>query len=374
MSREAAGLSAEALSAKASAYFAATFDYPGVKNVSIKTSYSTAGGSTVTVTGSGYINTNFLGILGIDAIPIGSTAKTAWGIAKLRVALVLDNSGSMGDEGRLTALKAATKKMLTDLQAAAKTPGDIQVAIVPFNNYVNAGASNHAANWIDWTEWDKKNGEWSGGGGLCFGEWCWKDGKWVQKTWKPDDHNTWNGCVTDRDQDYDVKNTTPDPANEPTLFPAEQGDDCPTNVMTMGYDWAALKAKVEGMVARSLTNQPIGLAWGWMALTEGAPMFSPPITDPATQKYVVLLSDGRNTRNRWSGSESDIDARQKKVCDNIKAAKIKIFSVLLIEGNEPLMKDCASSADMFQKLESSSQVAAAFQNITTDLLKLRLTQ
>jgi len=38
----------------------------------------------------------------------------------------------------------------------------------------------------------------------------------------------------------------------------------------------------------------------------------------------VLLTDGTNTQNRWSSSESNIDARAALACTNVKAANIKI--------------------------------------------------
>ena len=36
------------------------------------------------------------------------------------------------------------------------------------------------------------------------------------------DHDTWTGCFTDRDQNYDTLNTTPTTSNTSTLFPAEE--------------------------------------------------------------------------------------------------------------------------------------------------------
>ena len=30
------------------------------------------------------------------------------------------------------------------------------------------------------------------------------------KTWTAANHDTWNGCVMDRDQNYDINNTAPD--------------------------------------------------------------------------------------------------------------------------------------------------------------------
>jgi Mg-chelatase subunit ChlD len=45
--------------------------------------------------------------------------KAVWGITRLHVALVLDNTGSMADAGKMNALKIATKNLLKQLHGAA---------------------------------------------------------------------------------------------------------------------------------------------------------------------------------------------------------------------------------------------------------------
>ena len=42
---------------------------------------------------------------------------------------------------------------------------------------------------------------------------------------------------------------------------------------------------------------------------------------------------------------SQIDARTAAVCDNIKAAKIKLFTVRVIEGNAALLQGCATASE-----------------------------
>ena len=51
--------------------------------------------------------------------PISARQSTSnWGNTRLRVALVLDNTGSMADDGKMTALKTATNNLLTQLKSA----------------------------------------------------------------------------------------------------------------------------------------------------------------------------------------------------------------------------------------------------------------
>jgi Flp pilus assembly protein TadG len=378
MSKEAASISDESvLNTKAQAYFNAAFTRPDAPGVVISAHYTTEDGSALNVSALGSIATSFMGILGINQIPIASTAKTVWGTGKVRVALVLDVSASMGSGGRMTALKSATKDLITKLENASSAPGDVQVAIVPFNKNVNAGPGNHTATWISWGDWDNRNGtctnysNWNGWGPPKKKSDCTSH----SGTWTVAGHSTWDGCVMDRDQDYDVQKTTPDPNTAATLFPAQQYSDCPESVMSLNYNWTSLRSKVDALTPVGNTNQPIGLAWGWMALTQDAPMSAPPLPSGTTQHFIVLLSDGENTEDRWYdgwGAEANINARQTRICDNIKAANVQIYTVLLINGNESLMRSCASKSDMFFKLTTVDQVAGAFNAIGTQISKLRL--
>ena len=64
----------------------------------------------------------------------------------------------MASNDKMTALKDAAHNLLTTLQKAEKTPGDIKVSIVPFAVDVNVGTDNVNASWIDWSDWEAENG------------------------------------------------------------------------------------------------------------------------------------------------------------------------------------------------------------------------
>ena len=44
--------------------------------------------------------------------------------------------------------------------------------------------------------------------------------------------------------------------------------------------------------------------------------FNAPSPAPDLDKVIILMTDGENTQNRWSSSQSAIDARTQKACDN----------------------------------------------------------
>jgi len=153
ISKTAANLSATQIQDTAKSYFLAEFNHPEAKNIQFTASYSTSGGSQVVVTASADMNTDFLSVIGDKQLTITAASTAKWGSSRLRVALVLDTTGSMADDGKLTALQTATKNLLTQLQNAASVNGDVYVSIIPFAKNVNVGASNYNANWIDWTDW-----------------------------------------------------------------------------------------------------------------------------------------------------------------------------------------------------------------------------
>ncbi|MEI9805258.1 MAG: hypothetical protein WDN48_13540 [Pseudolabrys sp.] len=59
----------------------------------------------------------------------------------------------MSEDGKMNALKSSTKSLLTQLQNAAATNGDVYVSIIPFSRDVSVDPSYYNANWIDWTDW-----------------------------------------------------------------------------------------------------------------------------------------------------------------------------------------------------------------------------
>lgn len=368
--KEAQNLSHEALQTEATEKFNALFSRPEVNNVSVTPVFTQdTSGSKMTMTGTATVNVNFLGLLGVSQINIGARTESLWGNTRLRVALVLDNTGSMSDAGKIGALKTATQNLLTQLKGAATQPEDVYVSIVPFVKDVNVGPSNYNQSWIRWDLWEEVNGKCSNTTyttkTTCVSH---------SRVWTPKAHNTWNGCVTDRDQNYDTTNTAP--SGTSTQYPAEQYSSCPTAaVQGLTNDWTKLNNEVTAMTANGNTNQAIGLQLGWQTLT-AAPFTVPPV-DPnyQYQTAIILLTDGLNTQDRWYTSASSIDSRQQRTCDNIKAAGIIVYTVQVNTGNDPtstLLQNCASDPGKFFLLTNANQMITTFGQIGTSLTQLRL--
>ena len=350
--------------------FSANFTDPNSVNAEITPTYSSSG-PTVTVTGTADVPMTFMTIFGYNQMPISSTATVTWGRERLRVALVLDNTGSMDDDGKMEALQTATQNLLDQLQEVATLPEDVYVSIVPFSKDVNLGTANYGANWIDWSAWETAAGGHCSASWISSKSWC----TYFGYSWVTPNHNTWNGCVTDRTQDYDTTNTLPTASNSSTLYPAEQYSYCPTQAIGLTNDWDALSTVVTNMAPNGNTNQAIGMQVGWQTLT-GAP-FTVPSEDPAYDyKYVIiLLTDGLNTQNRWTSTTWQIDARQEKACDNAKAANIEIFAVQVNTSGDPtqsVLENCASDSDHFFELTNADDIITTFDAIGTALSDIRL--
>ncbi len=370
MSKTAATQNPADLQAAASDYFNALFTSPMARDIALTASYTGTAGSKLALNATATLKTNVLGVLGYGDIDIAAAATSTWGETRLRVALVLDNTGSMSSAGKMTALKTASQNLLTQLQNAALEPEDVYVSIVPFSKDVNVGADKYDQNWINWSLWEAVNGTCS------YSSYRTKSScEYRGKVWTPAAHDTWNGCVTDRDQNYDTTNDPPVAGG--TLYPAEQYRSCPVPVMELSNDWTQLSAKIEEMQPAGNTNQAIGLQMGWQTLT--ASPFAVPEYD-TNYKYnqvIILLTDGMNTENRWYSNQSSINARQQKTCDNIKAAGITLYTVQVNTGSDPtstLLQNCASTSSKFFLLKSADQMITTFQQIGTALSQLRLAQ
>jgi Flp pilus assembly protein TadG len=335
-------------------------------------------------------------------IPIGSRTEVVWGLGKVEVALALDNTGSMGSKGKMTQLIAAAHKLVEIMKNAAQTPGDAKVAIIPFGFQVRVDpGANLAASWLRWDLWEENNGQCSNNNydtrSDCTGH---------NKTWTPNDHSTWNGCIADRDKDPDLNYDVDDTgiSTTATKFPSVQdpetgrwhtANDCGSlaTVMPLNYNWgdensinpATLHGKINSMNAVGNTNVTIGLDWalqmvsptGTLPFSQGAPYGTKNLT-----KYVIILTDGDNTQNRWTNldggtkvedwEETAINDRTSAACANIKARGIKIYSIRVIDGNASLLKDCASDPSMYFEVSDAEQLVSVFNAIGTTIANLHL--
>ncbi|MGN6515498.1 MAG: pilus assembly protein TadG-related protein [Rhizomicrobium sp.] len=200
-------------------------------------------------------------------------------------------------------------------------------------------------------------------------------------TWIANDHSTWGGCIEDRTQDYDISNTTA--TNSSTNFPAENDQNCVPTVMkgSLSYDWSGLSTEVDSMSAGGSTNQPIGLAWGWQALTDGDPLNAG--TLPAnTSRYIILVSDGLNTQDRWYGDgsnqSSQVDGRMSSLCTAAKANGITIYTVFVdlngTQGNSQVLQDCATDSSKYFDLTTSGAIITTLNAIAQQITQLRVAQ
>ena len=168
ISKEAATDTNTQLQTNAQKYFLALFARPDATNVTVTANFTTDGGTSVVVNGATDVPTSILSAIGYGVITVSGSSTAKWGSNLLRVALVLDNTGSMADAGKMTALQSATKSLLTQLQTAATNNGDVYVSIVPFVKDVNLGASNYTSDYLYWDDAAKSdNNSWDANNGTC---------------------------------------------------------------------------------------------------------------------------------------------------------------------------------------------------------------
>jgi len=361
LSKEAPNLTQDKLVQKSNDYFSSLFKRNDVTNTSVTTTLSVPqeGSFKLSLTGTGTIETTFVRIVGSNQIDISTSTEVRWGIKKLELALALDNTGSMSSSSKMNELKKAAHSLLTTLQQAGKEPDDVKVAIIPFDTKVRIGTSYKNEAWFDWTlfEWTGIDCNGSAYGSGCYGK-------------NPKDY--WDGCVEDRTQPYDVQDDEPSAGTSATLYPPVNCNGSLVQAMPLSTDWTSLHDKVDEMKPNGYTNVTIGLVWAWHALSANKPFTEGKAPSTDTDKVIIILTDGDNTRNRWTTSQSSIDARTAKVCSNIKAQNIRIYAVRVIDGNASLLKNCATNPTMYYDVQQADQLSSVFTSIAQNLANLRI--
>ncbi len=341
LSKLPAGTNQDTLMARATEFFYANYSESELVSIQLTVTPNVLPGK-LNLTANGIYQPLIVNIVGATSFPVGTATEVKWGIGKVEVALALDNTGSMAGN-KITQLKIAAHDLINVLKNSAQNPGDAKISIVPFGVQVKIDTAFRDVFWLKWDSASEKN--------------------------------NWQGCVEDRNKNYDVSDALPVSTDNATKYPGTLSCGALAKIQPLTDNWTVLHAKVDQMIATGNTNIPVGLVWGWHTLsptlpfTEGAAYGTQNLT-----KFVILLTDGDNTDNRWSDSTTTINQRTTMVCNNIKAAGIFIYTIRVINGNANLLQNCATSPSMYYDVQDAGQLSSVFNAIGSQIANLHLSK
>ncbi|KQK29168.1 hypothetical protein ARD30_19165 [Bosea thiooxidans] len=305
-------------------------------------------------------------IIGTNHILVASNSRSTWGTNTIELALVLDNTGSMKDDGKMDALKLASNDLINVMEKAKdlSIADQIRISIVPFSTRIVLDTGLVSSSWLRW--------------GMKLLDCSNYSPYTCRETSTRISKQNWEGCVADRDDPNDV--TDSDSSINP--YPADFCDDFSprgqASILPLTGDWQALRAKVASMKPIGATNVTIGAVWGMATLSPSEPFTqAKPASTPRLKKYMILLTDGQNTRSRFAGNgrtwNSNIDLRTAKACENAKAAGITVYTIRVMDGNTTMLRNCATSKDMYYEVDNASQLGPVFKAIAAEISQVRLT-
>ena len=367
----------------------------------------------VTATVSGQLPTAFLKILGITTITVGATSKALFvgpdDLSSAEVTLVLDATGSMGDNNKLDGAKAAATSLVnTLLPTNPASPGyvppgpndpnaKVRISVVPFSDYVNVGITYAGAPWLTSTA-DVVNTYPPGcyntypnavygppyfhsatcssdgvpydcsstyGDVVSYGapvQQCYQGGSW---------NSTWVGCVGSRDYPKDLKEEVTAAQPEPAMI----GIGCNNPLARLDSRNANLVAQIAALHANGETYMAPGLLWGWRTLSPLGPFADGKAYSKQAKKYLVLMTDGFNTRSpnypyhQW-GDSALADQLTLETCTAIKAAGVTVYTISFQVFNNlsaPMLKACATDAGSYYDASNNAALQQVFADIAAKI-------
>lgn len=344
------------------------------------------------------IKTPFLKSIGHTSWTVPARGRAERAMGDSEVSLVLDISGSMNNDSRMTRLHTAAGEFI-DTVLPPEAVDQVSVNLIPYTADVNVG----------WDIFSRMNVRQLHSYGYC-----------VQFT--PDDFDT---TVIDPSAHY---------MHSPFFKYGWLGGPtaCPTNdyeqITAFSQNATALKTQIGKLTGREQTAVHMGMKWGVGMLDETFrpvinSMVDANIVDDAfrdrpadlggsSMKVVVLMTDGVNTDTRkvkefaydtpdmrafWAtynlvDVEDDVDGNLidelfdieysgsyantllQNVCTAAKDAGILIYTIgfEVNDSGAAQMEACASSASHFYRVEGV-KISDAFKSIARELKQLRLT-
>ena len=326
---------AKELETKAQSYFKANYPaeelgVPGKLDMTIK-------GKVISLSASAKVDTAMMNLVGYREMTVAASTEVTRKIRGVEIVMVLDNTGSMKNGGKIEALKTAAKDLVDILFGDEQTPPFLKVGLVPFAAAVNVGKGNKNSGWIDTEGRSSVHGL-----NFAFTSTIKNRFDLFGKT----RNKSWNGCVEARPWPMDIRDTPPARGNGDTLWvpyfaPDEPDSGGYTNSYVKdkaGKGWSKQKRQetldkyvnkrikksgphrncsrtkpitpltnnkttiinaINEMNASAMTNIPLGLAWGWRVISPGSPFTEgAAYSDTGYRKSIILMTDGTNTVGR----------------------------------------------------------------------------
>ncbi len=293
----------------------------------------------------GDIETQLMAAVGVRTIDIDTLSEVKLGApAYMEVALALDNTGSMNENGKIASLRTSASALVESL--FANPEAEVKVGLVPFAQYVNVGATNAGESWL---------------GAAPAG---------------------WTGCVGSRNYPANVE----DADYAVNRVPAVDGVDCPDAILPLTDDKGKILAAISGMNAIGWTYIAEGATWGWRVLSDQAPFTGglsyADLKKRGGKKVLILLTDGMNTKAPTyplhdSADTTLADTLTARVCEDVKKKEITVYTIafdVTDSGVRSLLEDCGTTPGHYFAPDNSSELAAAFAEIAASLRTLSLTR
>ena len=288
----------------------------------------------------------FLAIAGFDSVPVRTESQASFTAAETEVTMMLDVTGSMGNAGKLKAMKKAASDAI-DILIPESGSGNTRVGLVPFSAGVNAGR---------------------------FGEKASVSGR---------------ACVTERrDQAF----------TDASYVSFRVGNDsratCPPNPLSpLSSDATSLKSQVSGYMASGATAGHLGIQWSYYMLSPKWQNLWPEDSRPSeyessATKIAILMTDGEfNTYfdGRPANQAAASNSAAILTCTEMKRPKgagkpIKIYAVAFDapQAARDTLRACASedsgSEIHYFEARNPAELNKAFTRIAMSIRKLTLTR
>ena len=364
----------------------------------------------------------FTDLLGGKTRQLSASAQaTLPSIGPIELVLALDNTASMGFDGKIGALKIGAGQII---DAIEESNSGTKVGIVPFARYVNIGDA--AGSWLDTpAEYDTER-TWEQATHTCDSysyepRTETKDG--VEYTYEEEVCNgqtttydtrtriiesRYEGCVGTSDKPDHLSpisssnrvtgllNIQP---REVTGLSADIVAECPLPIRPLDDDYSEIGDFINQMFPVDVTYIPSGLLWA-ERLLDRTTAFSQGPKDEDKQQVLVLMTDGKNTAEirdqqyyqdqlRAPPYVADYPARPERtveqtdedtilMCDRIKNKGIEIYTISFQiddDNAKALVKNCASTESHNFDAGNNDALIEAFAKIGRSLSSnVRLTR